>query len=81
MDASVPAHLDLVETALYATAETDIVLVEFTTRGPIRPIPNQEIVYIVEIDDWDFFAGVALQPDGSRTARWDAASSVRPRCR
>ena len=75
VDGSVPAHLDLVETALYATAETDIVLVEFTTRGPIRPIPNQEIFYIVEIDDWDFFAGVALQPDGSRTARWDAARS------
>ena len=75
VDASVPAHLDLVEIALYATAETDIVLVEFTTRGPIRPIPNQEIFYIVEIDDWDFFAGVALQPDGSRTAEWDAGAA------
>ena len=73
VDGSVPAHLDLVETALYATAEPDIVLVEFTTRGPIRPIPNQEIFYMVAIDDWDFFAGVALQPDGSRTAGWDAA--------
>ena len=75
VDGSVPAHLDLVETALYATAESDIVLVEFTTRGPIRPIPNQEIFYIVVIDDWDFFAGVALQPDGSRTARWDAEAA------
>ena len=28
---------------------------------------------MVAIDDWDFFAGVALQPDGSRTAGWDAA--------
>ena len=73
VDASVPAHLDLVETALYAAAKPDIVLVEFTTRGPIRPIPNQEIFYMVAIDDWDFVAGVALQPDGSRTARWDAA--------
>ena len=72
VDASVPAHLDLVETALYAAAKPGIVLVEFTTRGPIRPIPNQEIVYMVAIDDWDFLAGVALQPDGSRTARWDA---------
>ena len=56
------------------------VLVEFTTRGPIRPIPNQEIVFMVEIDDWDFFAGVALQPDGSRT-RVARPGSVRPRCR
>ena len=75
VDGSVPAHLDLVETALYATAEPDIVLVEFTTRGPIRPIPNQEIFYTVVIDDWDFFAGVALQPDGSQTARWDAEAA------
>ena len=75
VDGSVPAHLDLVETALYATAEPDRVLVEFTTRGPIRPIPNQEIFYIVAIDDWDFFAGVALQPDGSRTAAWDAEAA------
>ena len=73
VDGSVPAHLDLVETALYATADPDIVWVEFTTRGPIRPIPNQEIVYLVAIDDWDFLAGVALQPDGSRTVKWDAA--------
>ena len=72
VDGSVPAYLDLVETALYATAEPGRVLVEFTTRGPIRPIPNQEIVFMVEIDDWDFFAGVTLQPDGSRTAGWDA---------
>ena len=75
VDGSVPAHLDLVETALYATTEPDLVLVEFTTRGPIRPVPNQEIFYIVVIDDWDFFAGVALQPDGSRTARWDAEAA------
>ena len=75
VDGSVPAHLDLVETALYATAEPDRVLVEFTTRGPIRPIPNQEIVYMVAIDDWDFLAGVALQPDGSQTARWDAEAA------
>ena len=53
----------------------DRVLVEFTTRGPIRPIPNQEIFYLVVIDDWDFLAGVALQPDGSRTARWDAGAA------
>ena len=75
VDGSVPAHLDLVKTALYATAEPDRVLVEFTTRGPIRPIPNQEIFYTVVIDDWDFLAGVALQPDGSRTARWDAEAA------
>ena len=79
VDGSVPAHLDLVETALYATAEPDVVLVEFTTRGPIRPIPNQEIVYMVAIDDWDFFARVALQPDGSRTAGWDAARPAHDR--
>ena len=75
VDGSVPAHLDLVKTALYATAEPDRVLVEFTTRGPIRPIPSQGIFYTVVIDDWDFLAGVALQPDGSRTAQWDAKAA------
>ena len=75
VDGSVPEHLDLVETALYATGEPGRVLVEFTTRGPIRPIPNQEIFYLVAIDEWDFLAGVALQPDGSRTAEWDAGAA------
>ena len=64
VDGSVPEHLDLVETALYATGEPGRVLVEFTTRGPIRPIPNQEIFYIVEIDDWDF----SLESPCGRTA-------------
>ncbi len=72
VDGSFPAHLDLVETNLYTTAKSGRVLVEFTTRGPIRPVPNQEISYIVKIDDWDFFAGVTLHPDGSRTSGWDA---------
>ena len=75
VDGSLPAHLDLVETALYAAARPDIVLVEFTTRGPIRPIPNEESVYMVAIDDWDFVAGVTLRPDGSRRARWDAEAA------
>ena len=73
VDGSVPAHLDLVAIALYGTTKSGRVLVEFTTRGPIRPIPNQELLYTVVIDDWDFFAGVSLEPDGSLTAGWDAA--------
>ena len=76
IDRHLPGYLDLVETALYTTAESGRVLVEFTTRGPIRPIPNQEIYYMVRIDDWDFLAAVAVQPDGSRKAWWDAARPV-----
>ena len=76
VDGSVPAHLDLLETALYATARPGRVLVEFTTRGPIRPIPNQEIFYVVGIDDWDFLAAVVLLPDGSLTTTWGAAPWV-----
>ena len=81
VDGSVPEHLDLVETALYATGVPGRVLVEFTTRGPIRPIPNQQISYIVEIDDWDLYARVSLWPDGSRTAQVGRRGNVRPRCR
>ena len=77
-DRSLPGHLDLVETALYATAVPNRVLVEFTTRGPIRPIPNQTIFYIVIIADGDFWAAVLLRPDGSRTAFWDAGVAYDP---
>ena len=43
MDGSLPAHLDLLETAIYMTSEPDLVLVEFTTRGPIHPIPRMRL--------------------------------------
>ena len=82
VDGSLPAHLDLRETAIYMTSEPDLVLVEFTTRGPIRPVPDQELIYAVEIDtdepwtndreDQEFLWGLAVQPDGRRTAQWDA---------
>ena len=61
-------------------------MVEFTTRDPIRPVPDQELVYAVEIDtdepwtndsdDRDFLGGVALHPDGGLTPRWDAARAA-----
>ena len=83
VDGSLPAHLDLLETAIYMTSEPDLVLVEFTTRGPIHPVPDQELIYAVEIDtdepwtndsdDRDFLWGLAVLPDGRRTALWDAA--------
>lgn len=84
-DRSVPGHLDLVETAVYTTAEPDRVLVEFTTRAPIRPLPGQELAYWAEFDvdepftgerdDRDFLAGVDVLPDGGRVASHDA---IRP---
>ena len=77
-DRSLPGHLDLVETALYTTTVPNRVLVEFTTRGPIRPIPNQTIFYIVVIADGDLWAAVTLHPDGSRTTRWDAGVAYDP---
>ena len=88
VDGSLPDYLDLVETAIYTTNDPDLVLVEFTTRGPIRPITGQELIYSVDIDidepwwthddrdDRDLLAAVAVQPDGRRTAKWDAAKPI-----
>ena len=85
-DRSLPGHLDLVETAVYTTAEPNLVLVEFTTRAPIRPLPGQKLYYMVELDvdepftderdDQDLLAGVAVLPDGGREARWDATKAA-----
>ena len=71
------------EAAAYTTDEPNRILVEFTTREPIRPLPDGEIIYSVDIDidqpwtierdDRDFLAGVAVQSDGSREVKWDAA--------
>ena len=85
-DGSLPGHLDLVETAVYTTTEANVVLVEFTTRAPIRPLPGQELIYSVafdvdepfteERDDRDLMAAVAVLPDGGRVALWDAARAA-----
>ena len=86
-DRSLPGHLDLVETAVYATDNPDLVLVEFTTRDSIHPIPDRELIYRVEMDtdepwtgdreDRDLLATVVVQPDGARTSRWDAVKVAR----
>ena len=84
-DPSLPAHLDLLETVVYSLSNPRYVLVEFTTRGPIRPVRGREAVYRLELDadqpwwseydrdDRDFLYGVSLKPDGRVEARWDAA--------
>ena len=85
-DRSLPGHLDLVETAVYTTSEPNRVLVEFTTRAPIRPLPGQELVYQLELDvdepfteehdDRDLLLGVVVLPDGRLEARWDATRAA-----
>ena len=85
-DKGLPGHLDLVETAVYTTSEPNLVLIEFTTRAPIHPVPGQELIYMVELDvdepftqerdDRDLLAGVAVLPDGRREPRWDAARAA-----
>ena len=84
-DRSLPGHLDLVETAVYTTSEPNRVLVEFTTRSPIRPLPGQELVYELQLDvdepftderdDRDLLMGAVVLPDGRLEARWDATSA------
>ena len=85
-DRSLPGYLDLLETAVYTTTEPNVVHVEFTTRAPIRPLPGQELTYIVEFDvdepftderdDRDLLAGVTVLPDGGLEARWDATGAA-----
>ena len=84
-DRSLPGHLDLVETAVYTTSEPNRVLVEFTTRSPIRPLPGQELVYELQLDvdepftdeheDRDLLMGAVVLPDGRLEARWDATGA------
>ena len=72
IDGHLPGYLDLVETAIYTmAADPTLVLVEFTTRGPIRPIPDHELIYHIVIDtdepdDRELRAGVSVSPDGER---------------
>ena len=85
-DRSVPGYLDLVGTAVYTTTEPNVVHVEFTTRAPIRPVPGQELTYVVEFDvdepftderdDRDLLAGVTVLPDGGLETRWDATGAA-----
>ena len=84
-DPSVPAHLDLVETAFWHAADEDSVLVEFTTRGPIHPVESRELLYVVyldtdepwwtdrsrERDDGDLWWYVGVRPDGTTFAGGD----------
>ena len=72
IDGALPGYLDLVETGIYTmAADPTLVLVEFTTRGPIRPIPDHELMYRIVIDtdepdDRELWAGVGVSPDGER---------------
>ena len=78
-DPSLPAHLDLLDTAFYRTSDPNFVLVEFTTRGPIRPVQGRELVYGVSLDtdrpwwvrerdDRDLYWSVTLRPNGEAVA-------------
>ena len=74
-DPSLPAHLDLLDTAFYRISDPNFVLVEFTTRGPIRPVPGRELIYGLHLDtdrpwsderdDRDHYWSVTLLPDGT----------------
>ena len=72
IDGHLPGYLDLVETGIYTmAADPTLILVEFTTRGPIRPIPDHELMYRIVIDtdepdDRELWAGVGVSPDGER---------------
>ena len=71
IDGALPGYLDLVETGIYTIADPAFVLVEFTTRGPIRPIPDQHVFYEIEIrtdapDDRRIRATALVLPDGRR---------------
>ena len=52
-----PAHVDLVEAAIYASSVPGVVIAEFTTRGPIpEPGPGEEYVFSLLFDaDEPFF--------------------------
>ena len=92
VDPSVPAHLDLREIAFYRTSDPGIVLVEFTTRGPIHPVPGRQWLYILfldtdrpwwrdrerERDDGDLWWYVALHPDGRLDTGGDGTIAPAP---
>jgi len=76
---SVPDHLDLLEIAVHRTSHPDLVIVEFTTRGPIRPEPGLVFTYFLsgdadrpwwtdrhrDKDDEDYYWSVTVGPDGN----------------
>ena len=71
IDRRLPGYLDLVETGIYTMADPTLVLVEFTTRGPIPAIPDQTPFYEIEIhtdepDGRTIRAGAWILPDGRR---------------
>ena len=86
---AVPGHLDLMEVAIH-TSNTDLLIVEFTTRGPIRPADNVESIYWLLFDveepwwtrrdadpeDEDFNLSVTLEADGSITASGPGATGA-----
>ena len=85
-DPSLPAHLDLLDTAFYRISDPNFVLVEFTTRGPIRPVLGRRLVYSLHLDtdrpwsdprrerdDRDLYWSVSLGSDGTIEARGNVA--------
>ena len=92
VDSAVPAHLDLRETAFYRTSDPGVVLVEFTTRGPIHPMPGRQWIYILFLDtdrpwwrdrerereDGDLWWYVALHPDGRLEGGGDGGIAPAP---
>ncbi len=84
---SAPDHLDLLEIAVHRTSHPDFVMVEFTTRGPIRPEPNLEFTYFLFVDadrpwwtdryrdrdDQDLYWSVTVGPDGNSWTRGPGA--------
>ena len=71
VDGALPGYLDLVETGIYTIADPALVLVEFTTRGPIPAIPDQTPFYEIEIHTDEPYgrtiqAGAWVLPDGRR---------------
>ena len=79
---SAPDHLDLLEIAIHRTSHPDFVIVEFATRGPIRPEPNLVFTYYLfgdadrpwwtdrhrDKDDEDYSWSVTVGPDGNTRA-------------
>ena len=76
-DPSLPAHLDLLDTAFYRISDPNFVLVEFTTRGPIRPAPGRELWSTVLHLDTD---RPWSDPSRERDDR-DLLLECQPRCR
>ena len=80
VDGALPGYLDLVETGIYTIADPALMLVEFTTRGPILAIPDHELIYEIEIhtdepDGRTIRAGARILPDGRRLPRGAARTA------